>query len=82
MGWGQRGPTTWTPQVTEDLELRTRDPIRERDIWTLGIGGPKDRGWGGQEGKSLINLARVSVVIVIIMKHLKAHTHPGLAGPY
>lgn len=41
--------------------------------------GGKDRGWGGQEGTP-INLARVSIVIVIIMEHLKAHAHPGLAG--
>lgn len=51
-------------------------------MWAAGIWGPKDRGWIGQEGKSPINLVRVSVVIVIIMKYLKAHTYPGLAGPH
>lgn len=38
------------------------------------IWGPKDGGWRGQEGKSAINLARMSIVIVIIMKHLQALT--------
>lgn len=44
--------------------------------------GSKDRGWGGQEDKPPINLARVSIVIVIIMEHLKAQARPGLAGPH
>lgn len=51
-------------------------------MWTADIWGPKDRGWGGQGGKPPINLARVSVVIVVIMKPLKAHTPPGLARPH
>lgn len=62
--------------------MRTRDHRRERDMWTVDIWGPKDRGWGGQGGKPPINLARVSVVIVVIMKPLKAHTPPGLARPH
>lgn len=66
MGWGQREPPAWTPQVAEDLELRTRDLIRERDMWTLGIGGPKDRGWGGQEGKSLINPAWAVLLLLLL----------------
>lgn len=68
--------------MAENLELRTKSPRRERDTWAVAIWGPKDKGWRGREGTSPINLVRVSVVIVIIMKYLKAHTHPGLARPH
>lgn len=52
---------------------------RAEDVWAAGSWGPKDRGWGGQ---GPINPARVNVVIVIIMKHLKAHARPGLTRPH
>ena len=65
--------------MAEDLELSTRGPRSKRTHGAAGSWGPKDRGRGRQEP---INLPRVSVVIVIIMKHLKAHTRPGLARPH
>lgn len=51
--------------------------------------GHVDSGYLGSQGQGVgrarkppINLARVSVVIVVIMKPLKAHTPPGLARPH
>lgn len=76
MSGGRRETQARIPQVAEDQGSQEG----EGHVDSVYLGS-KDNGLRGQEGKFPINLARVSVVIVIIMKHLKAHAPPGLARP-